>query len=54
MDNESYSAGWDWASDKLRDRTPLEVRLEGQGAAHEDEDPDAFFEGVLDRLKKSR
>lgn len=54
MNNESYSDGWDWASDKLRDYTPTEVKLQGQGAAFDSEDPDAFYEGVLDRVKKSR
>lgn len=49
-----YAMGWAWAGDKLRDLTPAQVRVEGMGAAIDSGDPDAFYEGVLDRVKKFR
>lgn len=53
MDNESYYDGWHWAGDKLRNYTPSVVKREAQGAAQDSDDPDAFYEGALDRVKKS-
>ena len=49
-----YAMGWAWAGDKLRDLTPAQVRVEAQGAAAEAFDPEAFYEGALDRVKKFR
>lgn len=50
MDNESYHDGWHWAGDKLRDYTPGVVKRDAQGAAQDSDDPDAFYEGAMDRV----
>jgi hypothetical protein len=49
--NESYDAGWDWARARLADgMNSFQVSGDAQGAAQDSDDPDAFYEGVLDSL----
>lgn len=52
MDNESYQAGWQWAQDRLFDYTPAQIRHDAEGTSCEFDEPDAFYEGALDRIEK--
>lgn len=51
--NDDYVAGWFWAMDHMRPGCNLRnVEREGQGVAHDaSEDPDMFYEGVIDACK---
>lgn len=47
-----YEAGWSWASDRMMDYSPNEIRRDAEGASAEFDDPDAFYEGALDCVAK--
>jgi hypothetical protein len=47
-----YEAGWSWANDRMTNYSPNEIRRDAESASIYFNDPDSFYEGVLDCIDK--